>query len=95
MENFPKKTVAYNLIKVKYFGFITLTVFIPELHAAAKETVTLAEQRFVSKQDEWQFDSNWQEVLNHAIIKVRPLTIGQSTKKRKNSRHRSHSNKHA
>ncbi|XP_028162644.1 SH3 domain-binding protein 5 homolog [Ostrinia furnacalis] len=41
-----------------------------ELHAAAKETVTLAEQRFVSKQDEWQFDSNWQEVLNHAIIKV-------------------------
>ncbi|XP_045490865.1 SH3 domain-binding protein 5 homolog isoform X1 [Colias croceus] len=41
-----------------------------ELHAAAKETVTLAEQRFVSKQDEWQFDNNWQEVLNHAIIKV-------------------------
>ncbi|XP_053623854.1 SH3 domain-binding protein 5 homolog isoform X2 [Plodia interpunctella] len=41
-----------------------------ELHAAAKETVTLAEQRFVSKQDEWQFDSNWQEVLNHAIMKV-------------------------
>nr|AON96587.1 SH3 domain-binding protein 5-like protein [Bicyclus anynana] len=41
-----------------------------ELHGAAKETVTLAEQRFVSKQDEWQFDSNWQEVLNHAIIKV-------------------------
>lgn len=41
-----------------------------ELHAAAKETVTLAEQRFMSKQDEWQFDSNWQEVLNHAIVKV-------------------------
>ncbi|XP_039746574.1 SH3 domain-binding protein 5 homolog isoform X2 [Pararge aegeria] len=41
-----------------------------ELHAAAKETVKLAEQRFVSKQDEWQFDSNWQEVLNHAIIQV-------------------------
>ncbi|CAK1545082.1 unnamed protein product [Leptosia nina] len=41
-----------------------------ELHAAAKETVTLAEQRFVSKQNEWQFDNNWQEVLNHAIIKV-------------------------
>ncbi|GBP86436.1 SH3 domain-binding protein 5 homolog [Eumeta japonica] len=41
-----------------------------QLHAAAKETVSLAEQRFVSKQHEWQFDSNWQEVLNHAIIKV-------------------------
>ncbi|XP_050678654.1 SH3 domain-binding protein 5 homolog isoform X1 [Leptidea sinapis] len=41
-----------------------------ELHAAAKATVTLAEQRFVSKHEEWQFDSNWQEVLNHAIIKV-------------------------
>lgn len=47
--------------------------FCIELHAAAKETVTLAEQRFVSKQDEWQFDSNWQEVLNHAIIKVRNI----------------------
>lgn len=51
-------------------ALLTKQFVVSELHAAAKETVTLAEQRFVSKQDEWQFDSNWQEVLNHAIIKV-------------------------
>ncbi|XP_034248149.1 SH3 domain-binding protein 5-like [Thrips palmi] len=42
-----------------------------EIHAAAKETVALAEQRFLSKQHEWQFDNAWQEMLNHATIKVR------------------------
>ncbi|XP_077290430.1 SH3 domain-binding protein 5 homolog [Arctopsyche grandis] len=41
-----------------------------EIHAAAKETVALAEQRFKSNQHEWQFDSAWQEMLNHATIKV-------------------------
>jgi hypothetical protein len=30
----------------------------------------LAEQRFISKQHEWQFDNAWQEMLNHATIKV-------------------------
>lgn len=42
-----------------------------EIHAAAKETVALAEQRFMSNQHEWQFDNAWQEMLNHATIKVR------------------------
>ncbi|KAK9889533.1 hypothetical protein WA026_006888 [Henosepilachna vigintioctopunctata] len=41
-----------------------------EIHAAAKETVALAEQQFMSNQHEWQFDNAWQEMLNHATIKV-------------------------
>ncbi|XP_055534731.1 SH3 domain-binding protein 5 homolog isoform X1 [Wyeomyia smithii] len=41
-----------------------------EIHAAAKETVALAEQRFLSNSQEWQFDNAWQEMLNHATIKV-------------------------
>lgn len=40
------------------------------MHAAAKETVALAEQRFMSKSHEWQFDNAWQEMLNHATLKV-------------------------
>ncbi|XP_075169746.1 SH3 domain-binding protein parcas isoform X2 [Haematobia irritans] len=41
-----------------------------EIHAAAKETVALAEQRFMSNSHEWQFDNAWQEMLNHATQKV-------------------------
>lgn len=41
-----------------------------EIHSAAKETVLLAEQRFMSNSHEWQFDNAWQEMLNHATIKV-------------------------
>uniref|UniRef100_A0A336MN88 CSON003195 protein n=1 Tax=Culicoides sonorensis TaxID=179676 RepID=A0A336MN88_CULSO len=41
-----------------------------EIHAAAKETVALAEQRFMSNSHEWQFDNAWQEMLNHATLKV-------------------------
>lgn len=41
-----------------------------EIHQAAKETVALAETRFLSKQHEWKFDSAWQEMLNNAILKV-------------------------
>ncbi|XP_073970701.1 SH3 domain-binding protein 5 homolog isoform X2 [Rhodnius prolixus] len=40
------------------------------IHQAAKETVALAEARFLSKQNEWQFDNAWQEMLNHATTKV-------------------------
>lgn len=41
------------------------------LHTAAKETIALAEERFIRCKDEhWQFDSAWQEMLNHATIKV-------------------------
>ncbi|KAK2580492.1 hypothetical protein KPH14_006230 [Odynerus spinipes] len=41
-----------------------------EIHAAAKETVALAEARFTSHQHEWKFDQAWQDMLNHATIKV-------------------------
>ncbi|CAB3370853.1 Hypothetical predicted protein [Cloeon dipterum] len=41
-----------------------------QIHRAAKETVTLAEQRFISKQGDWTFDGTWQDVLNHATMKV-------------------------
>ncbi|XP_037893192.1 SH3 domain-binding protein 5 homolog isoform X1 [Glossina fuscipes] len=40
------------------------------IHAAAKEMVTVAEQRFMSNSHEWQFDNAWQEMLNHATQKV-------------------------
>lgn len=40
------------------------------IHAAAKETIALAEQRFLSNSNDWKFDNAWQEMLNHATIKV-------------------------
>lgn len=40
------------------------------LHATAKHTIAIAEQKFLNKQGEWQFDSAWQEMLNHATAKV-------------------------
>ncbi|KAG1684648.1 SH3 domain-binding protein 5 [Nymphon striatum] len=40
------------------------------VHLAAKETITLAEERFLSKKQEWEFDNAWQEMLNHATMKV-------------------------
>jgi hypothetical protein len=49
---------------------VKILFHITEIHQAAKETVALAEQRFLSKQHEWQFDNAWQEMLNHATIKV-------------------------
>lgn len=50
-----------------------------EIHAAAKETVALAEERFMSNSHEWQFDNAWQEMLNHATLKVR-TTLGKAEK---------------
>ncbi|XP_076750709.1 uncharacterized protein LOC143423330 [Xylocopa sonorina] len=41
-----------------------------EIHAAAKETVALAESRFKAHQHEWNFDQAWQDMLNHATLKV-------------------------
>ena len=46
-----------------------------EIHQAAKETVALAEARFLSKQHVWQFDNAWQDMLNHATLKVCKLLI--------------------
>eukprot|EP00088_Acartia_fossae_P070688 TRINITY_DN9539_c0_g1_i5.p1 TRINITY_DN9539_c0_g1~~TRINITY_DN9539_c0_g1_i5.p1 ORF type:complete len:474 (-),score=112.98 TRINITY_DN9539_c0_g1_i5:526-1947(-) len=40
------------------------------IHAAAKETISLAEERFRDNSGEWTFDNAWQEMLNHATIKV-------------------------
>merc|ERR1711878_265810 len=40
------------------------------IHAAAKETITLAEERFLTNASNWQFDNAWQEMLNHATMKV-------------------------
>ena len=30
----------------------------------------MAEERFLSNSTEWEFDNAWQEMLNHATIKV-------------------------
>ncbi|CAG0891121.1 unnamed protein product [Darwinula stevensoni] len=40
------------------------------IHQAAKETISLAEERFLSQKGSWDFDSAWQEMLNHATMKV-------------------------
>jgi hypothetical protein len=40
------------------------------IHKAAKETIALAEQRFISHQHEWKFDNAWQEMLNQATMRV-------------------------
>lgn len=43
------------------------------IYRAAKETVALAEERLMSAGDNGEkreFDSAWQEMLNHATIKV-------------------------
>ena len=41
-----------------------------EVLRAAKETISLAEQRLL-EDDKRQFDSAWQEMLNHATQRVR------------------------
>lgn len=53
-----------------------------EIHQAAKETVALAEARFFSKQHEWQFDTAWQEMLNHATCKVVEAEVQRATASR-------------
>ena len=35
-----------------------------------QETISLAEERFADNSGEWKFDNAWQEMLNHATIKV-------------------------
>ena len=34
------------------------------------ETISVAEERFLSQKAEWEFDSAWQEMLNHATMRV-------------------------
>jgi SH3 domain-binding protein 5 (SH3BP5) len=50
--------------------FIRWVTVVAGIHDAAKETIALAEQRFLSNSKEWEFDNAWQEMLNHATIKV-------------------------
>jgi len=41
-----------------------------DILAAAQETISLAEEKFLDNSGDWQFDNAWQEMLNHATIKV-------------------------
>lgn len=56
------------------------------IYAAAKETVALAEQRFLTNQHEWQFDNAWQEMLNHATMKVMEAENERAEKGREHHR---------
>lgn len=47
-----------------------------EVLRAAKETISLAEQRLL-EEDNRQFDAAWQEMLNHATQRVRRVRGGQ------------------
>lgn len=68
------KSIIFNfIIKLYFFVFLLLL----EIHAAAKETVALAEERFMTNSHNWPFDNAWQEMLNHATHKV-----GEAEKKK-------------
>ncbi|XP_068214425.1 SH3 domain-binding protein 5-like [Palaemon carinicauda] len=57
------------------------------LHQAAKETIALAEERFVnSRHERWQFDSAWQEMLNHATMKVMEAEAQKAASEREHMR---------
>ncbi|XP_069945329.1 uncharacterized protein [Cherax quadricarinatus] len=57
------------------------------LHQAAKETIALAEERFVNcRHEQWQFDSAWQEMLNHATIKVMEAEAQKAASEREHMR---------
>lgn len=51
-----------------------------EVLRAAKETISLAEQRLL-EEDNRQFDSAWQEMLNHATQRVRKEGEGEQNLK--------------
>lgn len=54
-----------------------------EVLRAAKETISLAEQRLL-EEDSRQFDSAWQEMLNHATQRVRRRERGNRHQKQNN-----------
>ncbi|XP_045593910.2 LOW QUALITY PROTEIN: SH3 domain-binding protein 5 homolog [Procambarus clarkii] len=57
------------------------------LHHAARETIALAEERFVNcRHEHWQFDSAWQEMLNHATIKVMEAEAQKAASEREHMR---------
>jgi SH3 domain-binding protein 5 (SH3BP5) len=60
----------YLFINTQMAGYSSSLNLRLEIHRAARETVTLAEQRFISQQADWTFDSAWQDMLNHATMKV-------------------------
>ncbi len=51
-------------------NFMAYCLLFEGIHKAAKETIALAEQRFISHQHEWKFDNAWQEMLNQATMRV-------------------------
>lgn len=51
-------------------NFVAYFLLVEGIHKAAKETIALAEQRFISHQHEWKFDNAWQEMLNQATMRV-------------------------
>ena len=57
---------------ISKFNYLIIHIFsVLAVHQAARETIALAEERFLSNDtEERQFDSAWQEMLNHATIKV-------------------------
>jgi hypothetical protein len=52
-------------------NFVAYFLLVEGIHKAAKETIALAEQRFISHQHEWKFDNAWQEMLNQATMRVK------------------------
>ena len=50
--------------KLNSRDFVCTHFFLPQ------ETISLAEERFADNSGEWKFDNAWQEMLNHATIKV-------------------------
>lgn len=82
---FRKANGLYSSIlnKNEFFFFLRISmvmdrgfvIICTEIHAAAKETVALAEERFMSNTHNWPFDNAWQEMLNHATHKVSKFSI--------------------
>ena len=48
----------------------TLEILCALIFCLPQETISLAEERFADNSGEWKFDNAWQEMLNHATIKV-------------------------
>lgn len=67
--NFSGPMVRCRTIKTKN-DFKKIIKIFAEIHAAAKETVALAENQFMTNSHNWPFDNAWQEMLNHATQKV-------------------------
>lgn len=69
--SFREHLVSQAILTICYIMiFYGLLLLLKGIHKAAKETIALAEQRFLSHQHEWKFDNAWQEMLNQATMRV-------------------------